>query len=524
MDAQLQLSRKQLAEAIARRDQAAGTLRSVVASLASIKGEHAELKTQAVSALTVLTERELDALAQQQAAATAEAKAEAALKHAETSSQELTAKSASIAETIKLLTKQFQAETVKLNAAAETGIASSTQATSLKQQVDAKSAELATLQKELKETQDEVQRKSVSDKVAATKVELDQLKQSLVVAEKQLADATNNKLNMEQRLKECQQKIAAAKEATTKLQREQDRVKQSLSALTADRDRLSGQTQKRSQLVAKLRDEIEMSHRNKEEVAKKMAVLVARQSELTQQEEELTNKVATEEASRQSTQTRIDELEKLAADRGAALAAAKSEMETVSKHRAELADRLKAQPAVIRALATEAKTHAGMIPKLEKQVADAKAKTQDTKAAISGAKAAVDTATAKLDAAKRRLEGVQSELVAFQSHAENLQAELEAVQSVALEKRTAVEPEAVAAGRLEESMSARAQELEKIAGVMKSLQAELDALQQAQSTDQSKLDEAKSRLQELEAAAEEAEAAAEASKEKIEFFQSAYGA
>jgi peptidoglycan hydrolase CwlO-like protein len=90
--------------------------------------------------------------------------------------------------------------------------------------------------------------------------------------------------------------------------------------------------------------------------------------------------------------------------------------------------------------------------------------------------------------------------------------------------RVAVEPQAAIMQILAESMSAREQKLTETNEALKKLQAELDALHSAQSTDQTKLKETQSKLEALEAAAEEAESAAEATKEKFEFFKSAYGA
>jgi predicted nucleic acid-binding Zn-ribbon protein len=519
-----QAEQKLLAAATARRDAANKEKAGIVAALAKVRAEHDKLKSDALASLSAITSRELDVAAKEQVFTTKEAEAEAGRKAAAAQVAGFNTQIASAAEVIKQANGQLVAGQAELKTTVAAIAALPAKIDAAKKVLDAKQAEVANLQKQLAESQDDIQKKSLTEMLTAAQAESNTLTSAKAAVDQQLAGANSKKPLHEKLISALTAKIATTANGQKDLSNKRDGAQRQVDQFTSARNASAKEKEAFVKLSSQINSEVEEAARVKQEAVNKMAELVAQQSQLTLREKEFNAAATREQAALNAAQAKLAELQKTIDATKPTLATAQAEMQAVTKQVAQLGDSLKAQPGVIAKVDTQLKQHTAAVPNFEKQIVAAKKKVDETGAALATAKSAADAARANVAATKTRLDGIKAELVAFQSLGAKLAAEYEAAEAVAAQKRTSVDPEATAATKITASIAARGEQLNQLAQSLAKLQAQLTQMKETQATDQQTLDATQAKLKALEAEAEEAEAESDAKKQKVEFFKSVYGA
>ncbi|MGI9473614.1 MAG: c-type cytochrome domain-containing protein [Rubripirellula sp.] len=519
----LNASRKTLAEAKSRHDTATKEKEALTQSLVSLREEHSQLKADAVARLAKLTDRELEVLAHERVAAEKVAVADAATKQATDAIASIDAQIATHATARKNSEQALKTATERVRLLGETIAAETVKRDANRSELDAKTAQMTETQQQIAKSKDEAEKKKLGEKLAIIQNELEAINATALVLKNSLAAKVGETAEQEKQLAQSRQVIAEADKKTKALGTQREKANSPMPSLASQRQKLVAAHSKQTEELAKLRLEIDAANREKLESVKKLAAQLTQVLNLEQREKELAAVVARQADSQASAITQVAALEKALKETTGSLSTVQAETKTNEAKVADLANRIGAQPVVIQKLAEQLKRHSAETPKLEKQLADLNQRKEAATVAITSAKSAVDVATAELHNGQARLEALQSELKSFQAESARLASELAAAKEVAAGKRTAVQPESEKAAKLTEAMSARDAKVTELSDALKKLQMQLDALTKERAAEQATLNETQSRLKELDSAATEAETVADTAKERLEFFESAYG-
>ncbi|MDG2221025.1 MAG: hypothetical protein P8L85_06580 [Rubripirellula sp.] len=515
--------KQQLNTSVAKRDAAKKQLSVVATELAMSQKQHEQLKADAVSSLAAIVDRELDLAAKEQVAATDEAEAEEKRKQAETLANQLTQEIANLNAKIKQSTEQINASKTEL-AAVEALVAKLPgEIQTAKQQLDAKSSEAETVQKQITAEADKAKKKALTEKLSQTQAQIASAKTVHTDLTKTLAEATSKKAATVKTVEgETALVTSLAKQKPPKITQLEAAQKSMANWLTS-RDQAAKKKAAFAQQLALVTGEVTAITKLKDDAVKKIAILVKQQEALQQQQVANNKAVALHEAARVAAESKLTDLTKTVQSNTPKFETAKATVTKLTSEVANLDAKLKAQPT---AIASQKKIIDGFTAtnaKLDKQIAENKQQMEQAIAKLAETKAAAESARIKMVTAQTKMQQLQNEINAFAEFGQKLTAAAKATKVDAEAKRSAVEPETTRAADMATAMSKREQQLGEVSQTLAKLQAQLEALTKAQTADQQSLTTTQAKIQALEAAADESESIAEEKRAEAEFFQSAYG-
>jgi len=180
-------------------------------------------------------------------------------------------------------------------------------------------------------------------------------------------------------------------------------------------------------------------------------------------------------------------------------------------------------PKVIEAFNKQIAGYQNAIPNFEAKLADAVKAREESSKMLEAVQQELTAADASVQGASAKLSGLQDELVRFESTSSSLQDEAKEAFQKAEDHRQRQKPLEDEAGSLATSISERDQKIKTVADEIARIQMELKGLEQMQTQAKASYDEAVKKLDESNAVYVELEAAEQETRERLKFFESAYG-
>lgn len=513
-----------VAQAVARRDKANAEKAVIDGQIANVNQRHEQLKVAAVASFSQLMSREVEIAAMKQAAMNAEVAAETERKAAETAIAQLNAAAAEFGKTLLTLKSQDTVATEQQKKASEAASTAAEKVVVAGGTVEAATAAVAMAKEQLNVAKEEAEKKIAADLVAKREGELKNANTLKLEAEKLVAAQKALIENATKTIADVKAKMANVATQQTALNGKIEPVKKQMATHLIARDDAKKQTAMYGARLAQVAGDLTAAKKAKDEAVQKMAVLVKEQTKLTVQQQASVAITTREEAAKKSSENKIVDTTVVFKAAKLKLDASGVQVGQMTANLTAVVANLKIQAAAIAKHIAAIKQLTVAIPALEKQLVAAKKTMDEAVAGLVPMQAATGVAHEALAVQTTILEGIESELVAFKQQSEKIAAELEATAAAAAAKRKALEPIQASVTNATNTVSAREAQIKQMAEAMAKLQAELAALNKAQTVEQSKLDETRSKLEELETAAEAAEDAAQETKDKAEFFRSVYGA
>lgn len=513
----------QLSTSITKRDGAKKHLAELAAELALRQQEHGQLKADAVSSLAAIVDRELDLAAKEHVAATDEAEAEKNRKQAETQVNQLTQEIADLNAKVQQSTEQVNASKTELKAIDALMTKLSAEIQTAKQQLDAKSAEAETVQKQIAAEADATKKKALAETLNQAQNQLASAKTVHTDLTKKLTEATTKKAETAKTIESATALATTLAKQKTPKTTQLETAKKSMAQWLASRDQATKKKTDFAQQLTLVTGEVTAITKLKDDAVKKIAILVKQQESLQQQQQVNNKTVTLHEAARVAAESKLADLTKTVQSIMPKLDAAKTTETKLASEVANLDAKLKSQPTSIASLKKAIGDYTTANAKLDKQVTENKQLMEQAVAKLAETKAATESARTKLATAQSKMQKLQAEIAAFAELGQKLTAAANATKGDAETKRAAVEPEATRAATLATAMSKREQELAEVSQTLAKLQTQLEALTKAQAADKQSLTTTQAKIQELETAADESESLAAEKREEAEFFQSAYG-
>ena len=200
------------------------------------------------------------------------------------------------------------------------------------------------LQKQINETQDENQKKSLGESLAKAQGEAGELQKAKAAVDQQLADANSKKPIHEKSINDLKAKIAATTGEQQKRTAQRDAAQGQINGHVSARDAAAKQKAEFLKQNAKVSEEVAAAEKMKQEAVSKMADLVKQETVLNERKQGIDKKLAAEQSAVDAGTAKVAELKKSIDTATPMLTTAQAEMKTVTAKVAEIDKGLKAQP------------------------------------------------------------------------------------------------------------------------------------------------------------------------------------
>lgn len=299
-----------------------------------------------------------------------------------------------------------------------------------------------------------------------------------------------------------------------------EQISSALAALEPAKNSHTGLTQE----MDAFKQQMSKSDAEKLKAVSTIAKLIAEQQPIEQRLAALSSSVTSENGKLDGFQ---QEMKQLVSQRNDTEALKQNTVQQFDAKTASLVSMMKelqGLPGMIQTYAKSMSDQQAAISSLQTTLAETITKREASQKTLQSVDQELVSVDSKLNSANQKLHALQEELVAFESTSKRLRDEAEKAALIAQQKRAELDPLQKGVDGLATSISDRAKQMETAAAEMVRIQQELAVLEKAQQEAKAAQEQAKKKLDETSAAFEEIEAAEQTAKEKLEFFESAYGA
>ena len=494
------------------------------AEITENKAQQEAMKTEVATTLSALTKREMDLLAK---ADLLNSQAKQAVESQAAVLAEITALDSKIMkskETQETLTKELQSLATQIKDA-EIGGSKLTAEFNIQKQLSEKlNTEISDLLTKLGSVTEETEKASIQTKIAeletakgAAQVKLQALETEIQKTENAKKEWVVQQQNGLQKQISANAEMVKLNEGKQPLATRMSAAVQTVSAANTRKDALMKQ-------LDALKGEMDAASKVKEGIINKISALINEEMNLAKQMGANDASMAKEMELNKLAKAELSKLQVLEETGKALVNELQGQVTTSAAFVAKIGGDLKLIPPMIAGYATQMKTQSASIPVLEKSIAEMTTKREEAQAMLVTVKGELGQAEVELGSANTLLDGIRSELVAFESRAKQLEEQAANAELLATKKMEVVKPQLEKTSVLEKAIADRQSKLAEAEATVAKIMAEMKALESQQVTDQASYTEAQKVLSESEAEAEDAEASAQEAKEKLEFFNSAYGA
>lgn len=299
-----------------------------------------------------------------------------------------------------------------------------------------------------------------------------------------------------------------------------EQISLALAALEPAKNSHTGLTQE----MDAFKQQMSKSDAEKLKAVSTIAKLIAEQQPIEQRLAALSSSVTSENGKLDGFQQEMKQLVSQRNDAEALKQKTVQEFDAKTASLVSMMKELQGLPGMIQTYAKSMSDQQAAISSLQTTLAETITKREASQKTLQSVDQELVSVDSKLNSANQKLHALQEELVAFESTSKRLRDEAEKAALIAQQKRAELDPLQKGVDGLATSISDRAKQMETAAAEMVRIQQELAVLEKAQQEAKAAQEQAKKKLDETSAAFEEIEAAEQTAKEKLEFFESAYGA
>lgn len=270
--------------------------------------------------------------------------------------------------------------------------------------------------------------------------------------------------------------------------------------------------------------EMVKAEKNKDEVVTKIAKLISNRSTMQKQLD-----INSDSIKKESLQI---------SDLGKQMSKMATEMEALKSEKLKITEAIKANqgsiavmtvdfkklPTEIEMLTKQFSEQQKLIPTMQGKLAEVVKRRSEASNSLQGVKKEFAATETNLGDASAKLADMKAELIKFENTAMTLQDEASLATQRLTEHKQELQPLEEGANALASAISEREQKLKAAAAEMDRIQKELKSLEEMQAKARISHEQALEKLKESQVTREALEAAEQNAKEKVEFFQSAYGA
>ena len=299
-----------------------------------------------------------------------------------------------------------------------------------------------------------------------------------------------------------------------------EQISSALAVLESAKNSHTGLTQE----MDAFKQQMSKSDAEKLKAVSTIAKLIAEQQPIEQRLAASSSTVTSENGKIDGFQQEIKQLATQRNDAEALKQKTVQEFDTKSASLVSMKEELQGLPGTIQTYAKSMTDQQAAISSLQTTLAESITKREASQKTLQSVDQELVSVDSELNSANQKLRALQEELVAFESTSKRLRDEAEKAALIAQQKRAELDPLQKGVDGLATSISDRAKQMETAAAEMTRIQQELAMLEKAQQEAKAAQEQAQKKLDETSAAFEEIEAAEQTAKEKLEFFESAYGA
>lgn len=394
----------------------------------------------------------------------------------------------------------------------------------LNEKVGEANSKLAELKAKQDASSDDSEKAALSEQIADAEASIQEMKTKIQESTKasEAASAEISKIAADANAVEKSQEQVAnkAKQLTSELSKVQESIK--ISGNNVDAAKLE------QSKVAKQMEEFNAAMKQldaeKAEAVKQVAVLI---KEETVQKDALNRYQAVVAGHATDIQKLTGESARLTGEKDALEGAMVKMGQLLTEEESSLAsmvNELNAIPAVLETLTKQTAEYQKTIPAMQLKMTETVKQREESQQMLATISQELATVDMEVNEATGKLNTLQSELVAFESTSERLRAAAAKASELASAQRAELEPLQAGVDALKVTILEQDEKLKAAQAEMARVEKELKMLQQSQAESKAAQEEAMKKLQESSAAYEELEATEQEVKEKLEFFQSAYGA
>lgn len=299
-----------------------------------------------------------------------------------------------------------------------------------------------------------------------------------------------------------------------------EQISSALAVLESAKNSHTGLTQE----MDAFKQQMSKSDAEKLKAVSTIAKLIAEQQPIEQRLAASSSTVTSENGKMDGFQQEIKQLATQRNDAEALKQKTVQEFDTKSASLVSMKEELQGLPGMIQSYAKSMTDQQAAISSLQTTLAESITKREASQKTLQSVDQELVSVDSELNSANQKLRALQEELVAFESTSKRLRDEAEKAALIAQQKRAELDPLQKGVDGLATSISDRAKQMETASAEMTRIQQELAMLEKAQQEAKAAQEQAQKKLDETSAAFEEIEAAEQTAKEKLEFFESAYGA
>lgn len=481
------------------------------------------VKSEVAKRTSDLLKREMDLLAKMELASTKLNEVVASKNEVEEKIKTATAAIEQAKQMSAKHTEQLKVATNKLSVAQEAEKKLNASRIEIDKAKSKNDADIAALRTQLETTKEESDQASLKQQI----MELESLASDLTVKAKDsqaaIVQSQGEQKKLTDEITQCKTGVETQGKEMVQLMASVEQLKQSLTGMASVIETKTAAKAEAAKQLDSFQGELNKAKDEKQQAVKKVAVLISEESNLSKKVVDLQAAVTKEAQSIESYRQAMKDMDLTKEKMTLSMNQATESLAKEDANLASLAGELAKMPALIETMVRDMSTQQKAIPELEAKLTETANKRQESQKMLTAVDQELVQADAKLSQANAKLTALQSELVAFESTAKRLRDEAQKASQLATQQREKLVPLKESVTALETAIADRENKMKAAAAEFARIEKELKALEQKQAEAEVAKKQAMEKFNESNAAFEEVEVAEQEAKEKLEFFESAYG-